>query len=50
MPGRLVISIDELDNVVDVLLIVADEATQRSLDEQYGPGVVRLSGLLQPID
>jgi hypothetical protein len=41
---------DVVAGVVDVQVWVATERQQREFDERFGAGVVRLSGLLQPID
>lgn len=49
LPGVLGSGIDEVDGVVDVTVPVADPATQVALDERYGEGVVRLSGVMRPV-
>jgi len=41
---------DTLDNVLDVRVFVATQERQLDFDTRFGPGMVRLHGLLQPVD
>jgi hypothetical protein len=50
LPGLVSASTDVVAGVVDLQVYVATEHQQRELDERFGAGVVRLSGLLQPLD
>ena len=43
-------AVDESANVVQVDVLLADQATQRWFDQRYGPGTVRLVGRLRPIN
>lgn len=43
-------TVDPVAGVVEVEVFVATQARQREFDARYGPGVVRLSGVLTPID
>lgn len=49
-PGVHASGVDTLANRVDVGVYVATEERQRELDARFGPGMVRLHGLLQPVD
>lgn len=42
-------SVDEVGNVVEVGVVLADDAARRWMDEHYGAGVVVLHGVLQPV-
>ena len=42
--------VDEVRGVLEIGVVVADPQVQESLDDRYGPGVVKLSGALQPVD
>jgi hypothetical protein len=42
-------AVDEAANVVQVDVLLADDATQRWFEGRYGPGVVRLVGRLRPV-
>ena len=50
LPGFSGSGQDVVAGVVDARVFVATERQQRELDERFGVGVVRLSGLLEPID
>jgi hypothetical protein len=50
LPGFSGSGQDVVAGVVDAKVHVATERQQRELDERFGAGVVRLSGVLQPID
>jgi hypothetical protein len=50
LPGLVMTGQDVTTSVATAQVYVATERQQRDLDERFGPGVVRLSGLLQPID
>ncbi len=50
LPGFSGSGQDVVAGVVDARVFVATERQQRELDGRFGAGVVRLSGLLQPID
>jgi hypothetical protein len=50
LPGLAGSGQDVVAGVVDARVFVATEGQQRELDERFGAGVVRLTGLLQPID
>jgi hypothetical protein len=42
--------IDEATGTIDVKVYVATLARQRELDQRYGPGLVHLHGIFEPID
>jgi len=42
--------VDEVHGVLEIGVVVVDPQVQESLDERYGPGVVELSGALEPVD
>ncbi|MBW3536894.1 MAG: hypothetical protein KY395_03870 [Actinobacteria bacterium] len=46
--GVLYSSVDQVNGVVDLGVVIATQEMQRFLDEKYGEGLVRLSGALQP--
>jgi hypothetical protein len=48
LPGLLYAGVDTLTNQVVAGVYVATDARQRELDARYGPGVVKLTGLLEP--
>lgn len=48
LPGLLTSSADGLSGRVEVTVVRATTQEQRRLDEQFGAGVVRLSGALRP--
>lgn len=48
--GTVSSSTDPTTETVTIGTYVARESTQRDLDARYGPGVVVLQGLLQPLD
>ena len=50
LPGFVGSGPDVIAGVVDAQVYVATERAQRELDERFGPGVVRLAGVLQPMD
>jgi hypothetical protein len=41
--------VDEPANVVEAEVLIADDAARRWVDERFGPGVVVLTGRLQPV-
>ena len=48
MEGVLVSSVDEVNGIVELGVVIGTEEMQRTLDERYGEGLVRLTGALQP--
>jgi hypothetical protein len=42
--------IDKATGTTEVQVYVATLARQRELDQQYGPGLVHLHGIFEPID
>jgi hypothetical protein len=42
-------SVDIVDNVVEVGVVVIDAQTREALDERYGPGTVRIIPALRPL-
>lgn len=50
IPGVTTVSVDGISGQVDVGVVLATEALQRRLDEEFGEGAVRLWGTLEPID
>ena len=48
MEGVLFSSVDEVNGIVEVGVVIATQEMQRSLDDKYGEGLVKLSGTLQP--
>ena len=48
LPGLLSAGVDTLTNQVVAEVYVATDARQQELDTRYGPGVVKLTGLLEP--
>lgn len=46
--GVLVSSVDQVNGIVEVGVVVATPEMQRSLDDKYGEGLVKLTGALQP--
>lgn len=49
-PGVTSSAPDTLDNVLDVSVFVATEQRQREFDSRFGSGMIRQTGLLQPLD
>jgi hypothetical protein len=49
-PGSLVSSIDVVTGTVRVEVFAPTQSRQRELDARYGPGLVVLTGALEPID
>lgn len=43
-------AVDEVADVVEVDVLIADERTQGWFEQRYGPGLVRLVGRLRPVD
>ena len=41
--------IEDAENIVEVGVLVADDATRRLVEDRVGPGVVRLNGILRPV-
>jgi hypothetical protein len=50
LPGLVMTGQEVTTSVVTVTVYVATEDAQRRLDRRFGAGVVRLSGLLEPVD
>ncbi|HET9517032.1 MAG TPA: hypothetical protein VFO77_04835 [Actinoplanes sp.] len=50
LPGHYEVMVDVTTNSVRLGMYATDAAAQRRLDTRYGPGAVRVAGLLQPID
>lgn len=48
LPGLLSAGVDTLTNQVVAEVYVATDARRRELDTRYGPGVVKLTGILEP--
>jgi hypothetical protein len=48
LPGLLSVGVDTLTNQVVAEVYVATAARQQELDARYGPGVVKLTGFLEP--
>jgi hypothetical protein len=49
-PGTTESSIDVITGTIHIGVFVATQPRQRELNARYGPGLVTLSGALQPID
>jgi hypothetical protein len=49
-PGVLYTEIDVVTGTVEVGMLAATQQHQRELDVKYGPGLVHLIGVLEPID
>lgn len=49
-PGVLMSGFDPVTGMVDVQVVFDDGGLQREVDERYGPGVVRITGRLRPVD
>jgi hypothetical protein len=45
----LTVGADDVTNVVDLQVVAATDATQRAIDRRFGPGLVKVSSLMQPL-